>query len=122
MLDEQVHLAHGMGGIPQAEYRHALGSRPLRALRRIGKLHRIDGRVRLEAQSKQRFDGLLRLACLQVDDQVDVGREPWIAVQHRGEATHHHVANPRLVQRGKDRFDDTHDLSVASIHSSPCAG
>lgn len=112
ILDEQVDLAHGLLRVVEGEHAHVFPFDPFAPGGRLGELFEHDGRARLETQRRQSRQDLPGFAFVQVDDEVDVGREPRVPVEHGRQPTHDDVARAGRVQGGKDRFEESHGRSL----------
>jgi hypothetical protein len=68
--------------------------------------------ARPQSGARESFDRLPGFIGRQVDDEIDVGGETCMAVEHSRDASDHHVSNSRGVQGFEEWLEERHLLEL----------
>ena len=112
-VDEQIDLDQWLARIVHGEHSHAPFLDPRPPLRRIGEVtsrHRSARHHADAIESRNRLDGF---PGSEVHDEIHIGGESGIAVEHDRQTADDDVPGTRLVERSEDRVEGPHWRMIA---------
>ena len=120
MFREDVDREERIVGLVEREHPHSLVSDPTFPGSLVCEVLSVDGNPRSEAERDEGTHRPCRRVSLEVEDEVDVGCQARVAVEHRRDLADHHVAGSRGVEGAEQWLVERHPAILSPAASRLC--